>query len=202
MGCGGLWWAKKVHSPEITYMHLATRSWRYALHLLLELPTFSGIYALKLCLELATRSWCYALNLRRAWNFQRALHVIVVICSWNFQHALEFRLWIYSWNLQHALGVTLFTSRTWQKGSILICRCCSNVCSRYQMFQKYVQISQVINAVLTLFNPPLPQKSENLHVYWLVPASLGAGRLQPGVFLPPSFRPEVGWPETCCDDGI
>ena len=111
MGCGGLWWAKKVHSPEITYMHLATRSWRYALHLLLELPTFSGIYALKLCLELATRSWCYALNLRRAWNFQRALHVIVVICSWNFQHALEFRLWIYSWNLQHALGVTLLVLR-------------------------------------------------------------------------------------------
>ena len=52
-----------VHPPAIICMRPATKSWRNALNLPLELPTRSWCYALNLLLELPAGPWCYALNL-------------------------------------------------------------------------------------------------------------------------------------------
>ena len=48
----------------------------------------------------------------------------------------------------HAFDAMHLTSRTWQNGSTLICRCCWCMFT-FEMFQGYAKNSQVINDVLT-----------------------------------------------------
>ena len=101
VGWVGVGWGggtKNVHSAAITHAVLTTRSWCYALNLLLELPANYCCCTLGLLLELPTRSCCYPLLALRTSN--TLFDATLLTCSWNFQHALDAMLLTCSWNYQ------------------------------------------------------------------------------------------------------